>query len=66
MAVSPEGFLTDEARRLFDVIWREAFYPQELVESFVTNPCDVVFPMTRVWARHQGGLAAAATYQTVR
>jgi hypothetical protein len=56
-AVSPETFLNSEARRVFDAIWPDAFYPQELVEPFATNPRDVTFPMTRAWVLQAGGLA---------
>ena len=57
-AVSPERFLNDEARRLFETMWQDAFYPQELVEPFATNPRDVTFPMRRVWSLQSGSLAA--------
>lgn len=57
-AVSPETFLNAEARQTFDAIWRDAFYQQELVEPFVTNPRDVTFPMTRAWLLRSGGLAS--------
>lgn len=57
-AVSPELFLTSDARRTFDAIWSTAFYPQELVEPFVANPRDVVFPMRRAWTLQSGSLAA--------
>jgi hypothetical protein len=57
-AVSPEMFLDSEARQIFETIWAEAFYPQELVEPFATNPRDVTFPMRRVWLLGSGGLAA--------
>jgi hypothetical protein len=57
-AVSPEAFLNSEARQTFEAIWRDAFYPQELVEPFVTNPRDVTFPMRRSWLLRSGGLAS--------
>jgi peptidase M23-like protein len=57
-AVSPETFLNSEARQTFEAMWRDAFYPQELVEPFVTNPRDVTFPMTRAWRLESGGLSA--------
>jgi hypothetical protein len=57
-AVSPETFLNGEARQTFEVIWRDAFYPQELVEPFVTNTRDITFPMTRVWLLQSGALAS--------
>ena len=57
-AVSPERFLNEEARRLFEAMWQDAFYPQEFVEPFATNPRDVTFPMRRVWSLQSGNLAA--------
>jgi hypothetical protein len=56
-AVSPEVFLTGEARQIFDAMWSDAFYTQELVEPFTSNPRDVTFPMARAWLRASGGLA---------
>lgn len=57
-AVSPERFLDAEARALFDGMWQDAFYPQEFVEPFATNPRDVTFPMRRTWSLQSGTLAA--------
>lgn len=57
-AVSPETFLSGEARQTFDAIWQDAFYLQELVEPFATSPRDVTFPMTRAWLLRSGGLAS--------
>lgn len=56
-AVSPEVFLDGGARQVLASIWRAAFYPQELVEPFVTNTRTVSFPMTRAWILQSGGLA---------
>jgi hypothetical protein len=56
-AVSPELFLSPEARQTFEAIWRGAFYPHELVEPFATNPRDVSFPMRRTWRLRSGALA---------
>lgn len=56
-AVSPETFLSGDVRQLFNAIWSEAFYIQEFVEPFPTNPRDVAFPMTRSWLRQSGDLA---------
>lgn len=57
-AVSPEAFLTADARRTFETLWRNAAYTQELVEPFLTNPREVTFPMTRTWRLSAGALAA--------
>lgn len=56
-AVPPERFLSAAARQAADVIWRSARYSQQLVEPFLANPRDEVFPMTRRWERTGGGLA---------
>jgi hypothetical protein len=52
-AVSPEPFLTAPARSLFDRIWTTAFYFQELVEPFATNPRDITIT-SRTWMRAGG------------
>ena len=57
-AVSPESFLTPDAKREFDAMWASASYSQELTEPYVTNPRDVSFPMTRLWLLSAGGLTA--------
>ena len=57
-AVSPESFLTTDAKREFDAMWAKASYSQELTEPYVTNPRDVSFPMTRLWLLSAGGLTA--------
>jgi len=57
-AVSPESFLTPDAKREFATMWASASYTQELTEPFVTNPRDVSFPMTRLWLLSAGGLTA--------
>lgn len=56
-AVSPEEWLTPEARSLFETIWRDAAYMGELTEPFPTNPRDVRFPVTRRWTRQSGDFA---------
>ena len=53
-AVSPEPFLSAEARLLFDRIWANAAYAQELVEPFITNPRELSFPASRTWTRAGG------------
>lgn len=52
-AVSPEPFLTAPARALFERIWTTAFYLQELVEPFATNPRETIVT-TRTWMRAGG------------
>jgi hypothetical protein len=56
-AVPPERFLSPAARQLAAQIWRTARYSQQIVEPFLDNPRDVVFPLTRVWTSGAGGLA---------
>lgn len=56
-AVSPEAFLNAEARAIFEVMWRNAVYTQEIVEPFSNSPRDVTFPMTRAWTQQTGDLA---------
>jgi hypothetical protein len=52
-AVSPEPFLSASAKALFDRIWAEATYFQELVEPFASN--DRLRPvLSRVWTRAGG------------
>jgi hypothetical protein len=57
-AVPPERFLSTPARAVADRIWRRAVYSQELVEPFLDNSRATQFPMTRVWTRTTGLLAA--------
>ena len=58
-AVSPEAWLTPEARTLFETIWNGAAYMGELTEPFPTNPRDVQFPVTRRWTRQRGDFSDA-------
>jgi Peptidase family M23 len=53
-AVSPEPFLTSNAKPLFDALWLQAAFGHELVEPFVTNPRDLSFPASRTWIRAGG------------
>ena len=53
-AVSPEPFLTADAKSFFDGLWSNAAYLHELVEPFATNPRDLRFPTNRVWTRAGG------------
>ena len=53
-AVSPEPFLTADAKALFDTLWSSAAYLHELVEPFATNPRDLRFPASRTWTRAGG------------
>jgi hypothetical protein len=57
-AVSPERFLAADAQRMFDTMWPNAVYTQELTEPFATNPRDVTSPITRTWRLASGSLAA--------
>lgn len=53
-AVSPEPFLSPEARLLFDGLWARAAFSHEPVEPFATNPRALVFPVSRTWTRAGG------------
>jgi murein DD-endopeptidase MepM/ murein hydrolase activator NlpD len=53
-AVSPEPFLTADAKALFDNLWSSAAYLHELVEPFPTNPRELRFPASRTWTRAGG------------
>lgn len=53
-AVSPEAFLSSEARTLFDALWSRAVFSHELVEPFITNSRDLTFPASRTWMRVSG------------
>lgn len=53
-AVSPEPFLTANAKSLFDGLWARAAFGHELVEPFVTNPRALTFPASRTWTRAGG------------
>jgi hypothetical protein len=52
-AVSPEPFLSPSAKALFDRIWASAFYLQEPVEPFATNPRESAITQ-RTWVRAGG------------
>ncbi len=52
-AVSPEPFLTAAGKALFDRIWADAIYFQELVEPFATNPRETTVTQ-RTWMRAGG------------
>ncbi|HEX6164255.1 MAG TPA: M23 family metallopeptidase [Vicinamibacterales bacterium] len=53
-AVSPEPFLSPQARLLFDQLWAQAVFAHELVEPFATNPRTLSFPASRTWIRAGG------------
>ena len=53
-AVSPEPFLTADARSLFERMWPNAHVSYELVEPYATNPRDLTFPASRTWTRAGG------------
>lgn len=65
-AVSPEPFLTSTARSLFDGLWSQAAYAQELVEPFVTNPRVLSFPASRTWLRAGGNGPAGIRFTRSR
>jgi len=53
-AVSPEAFLSAQARSFFDGVWAQASFGPELVEPFASNPRDLRFPASRTWLRAGG------------
>jgi hypothetical protein len=53
-AVSPESFLSSEARTLFDALWTRAVFSHELVEPFISNPRTLAFPASRTWMKVAG------------
>jgi hypothetical protein len=53
-AVSPEPFLTADAKLVFDGLWSRALFVQELIESYPTNPRALSFPASRTWTRAGG------------
>jgi hypothetical protein len=53
-AVSPEPFLTANAKAVFDGLWSRAVFVHELVEPFPTNPRVLAFPASRTWTRAGG------------
>jgi len=53
-AVSPEPFLTADAKSLFDRLWAGAAFAPELIEPFATNPRTLRFPASRTWSRAGG------------
>jgi hypothetical protein len=56
-SVCPTPALTPAAQTLFDAIWADAAYNEELTEPFPCQPESVSFPLVRVWQRNAGGLA---------
>jgi hypothetical protein len=54
-AVSPETFLTVEARTFFTALWSGAAFGHELVEPFISNPRVLAFPASRTWMKAGGG-----------
>jgi len=53
-AVTPEPFLTPDAKAFFDRTWNTAVFSTELVEPFASNPRDLRFPASRTWTRVSG------------
>lgn len=53
-AVTPEPFLTADAKLFFDRIWSTAVFSAELVEPFASNPRDLRFPASRTWMKVSG------------
>ena len=53
-AVTPEPFLTPEARSFFERVWSTAVSSTELIEPYASNPRDLRFPASRTWTRVSG------------
>lgn len=53
-AVTPEPFLSADAKAFFDRTWRTAVTSAELLEPFASNPRGLRFPATRTWMRVSG------------
>lgn len=53
-AVTPEPFLSADAKLFFDRIWSTALSSTELVEPYASNPRDLRFPAARSWTRVSG------------
>jgi hypothetical protein len=65
-AVSPEPFLSAQAKTLFDGLWSSAAFGHELVEPFVTNPRTLNFPASRTWTRAGGDGPAGIRFTRTR
>jgi len=55
--VCPSAALSPGAQALFDSIWTDATYGEELTEPYPCNPESASFPLTRLWQRSAGALA---------
>ncbi len=64
-AVSPEPFLSNEARSFLTGLWARAAFGHEPVEPFISNSRDLAFPASRVW-RKAGGEGPAGIRFTRR
>lgn len=53
-AVTPEPFLSPDAKVFFDRIFNTAVFSTELVEPYASNPRDLRFPASRTWTRVSG------------
>jgi len=56
-SVCPTPALTPAAQTLFDAIWADAAYNEELAEPFPCQTLSPGFPLVRVWERVAGALA---------
>lgn len=56
-SVCPTDVLSPAAETLFDGIWAEAAYAEELVEPFPCQSLSADFPLTRTWQRTAGSLS---------
>lgn len=56
-SVCPSDSLSPAAQTLFDSIWLNAAYNEELVEPFPCQALAADFPLSRLWQRSAGALA---------
>jgi hypothetical protein len=57
-AVSPDKFMTPEARAQLAGIWQNAAYVSEWCEPFLDNDRAALFPKSRAWTLTSGGAPA--------
>ena len=57
-SVSPDKFMSAEARAQLDVIWQRAAYVSEWCEPFLDNNRAALFPKSRTWTISSGQTAA--------
>lgn len=61
-SVCPTEVLSPSAASLFDEIWSDAAYDEELVEPFPCQALAAGFPLTRIWQRTAGPLSPSIEF----